>query len=77
MENHKKSPLRVRLRVTAKRRGRELNTCRSTSTRKRRDRDWCNNSVRKLQRREIGGSPKLIRGSSNLPEKFRNIQLQV
>ncbi|CAA6658695.1 unnamed protein product [Spirodela intermedia] len=65
------------MRVTAKKRGRELNTCGGSSSRKRRDRDCCNNSVRKLQRREIGGFPKIIRGtSSNAPEKFRNIQLQ-
>ncbi|XP_078429575.1 uncharacterized protein LOC144701703 isoform X2 [Wolffia australiana] len=77
MENSKKSPLRVRMRVTAKKRGREFSTCGSSSMRKRRDRDCCNNSVRKLQRREIGGLPKIVRGSSsNALEKFRNIQLQ-
>ncbi|RWW35208.1 hypothetical protein BHE74_00059888, partial [Ensete ventricosum] len=76
MENHKKSTLRLRLRVTARKKGRELipGEC---SDRKRRERE-CPNSVRKLQRREIGGFPRLARGTATgAPEKFRNIQLQV
>ncbi|URE07508.1 hypothetical protein MUK42_20616 [Musa troglodytarum] len=75
MENHKKSTLRLRLRVTARKKGRELipGEC---SDRKRRERE-CPNSVRKLQRREIGGFPRLARGTATgAPEKFRNIQLQ-
>ncbi|MQM01801.1 hypothetical protein Taro_034557 [Colocasia esculenta] len=81
MENHpKKSSLRVRVRVTARKRGREFDPCclaSSASDRKRRDREWINNSVRKLQRREIDGFPRVVRGaSSSASEKFRNIQLQ-
>ncbi|THU66294.1 hypothetical protein C4D60_Mb05t12630 [Musa balbisiana] len=75
MENHKKSTLRLRLRVTARKKGRELITG-ECSDRKRRERE-CPNSVRKLQRREIGGFPRLARGTATgAPEKFRNIQLQ-
>ncbi|XP_008784348.2 uncharacterized protein LOC103703310 [Phoenix dactylifera] len=75
MENHKKSLLRVRLRVTARKRGRELSSG-ECSARKLRERD-CVNSVRKLHRREIGGFPRMARGTAtNAPEKFRNIQLQ-
>ncbi|XP_010932376.1 uncharacterized protein [Elaeis guineensis] len=75
MENHKKSLLRVRFRVTARKRGRELNSGEG-SARKLRERD-CVNSVRKLHRREIGGFPRMARGTAtNAPEKFRNIQLQ-
>lgn len=76
MENHKKSLLRLRLRVTAKKRGRDPGSS-GGGARKLRERD-CVNSVRKLQRREIGGLPRMARGAcSNAPEKFRNIQLQV
>ncbi|KAG1358840.1 hypothetical protein COCNU_08G002860 [Cocos nucifera] len=75
MENHKKSLLRVRFRVTARKRGRELNSGEG-SARKLWERD-CVNSVRKLHRREIGGFPRMARGTAtNAPEKFRNIQLQ-
>ncbi|RWW29041.1 hypothetical protein GW17_00006448 [Ensete ventricosum] len=75
MENHKKSPVRVRFRVTAKKRG--CDTSASTAGKRRRHPD-CVNSVRKLQRREIGGFPCMARGvASEATEKFRNIQLQV
>ncbi|RRT64087.1 hypothetical protein B296_00042168 [Ensete ventricosum] len=75
MENHKKSPVRVRFRVTAKKRG--CDTSASTAGKRRRRPD-CVNSVRKLQRREIGGFPCMARGvASEATEKFRNIQLQV
>lgn len=76
MENPRKSALRLRMRVTAKKRGRDPSTSAAGATRKiQRD---CVNSVKKLQRREIGGFPRMARGaSSNAPEKFRNIQLQV
>ncbi|RRT48529.1 hypothetical protein B296_00037017 [Ensete ventricosum] len=65
MENHKKSTLRLRLRVTARKKGRELipGEC---SDRKRRERE-CPNSVRKLQRREIGGVPPVARGPQEAP----------
>ena len=76
MENTKKSLLRLRVRVTAKKRGRDPST--SGGGAARRIQRECVNSVKKLQRREIGGFPRLTRGvSSNAPEKFRNIQLQV
>ncbi|XP_072972404.1 uncharacterized protein [Typha angustifolia] len=76
MENHKRSMLRVRQRVTAKRRGKEKGKSAAADSRKIRERD-CMNSVRKLQRREIGGRPRLARGAaSNSPERFCNIQLQ-
>lgn len=76
MENPKKSALRLRMRVTAKKRGRDVSTSAGAGARKiQRE---CVNSVKKLQRREIGGFPRMARGaSSNAPEKFRNIQLQV
>ena len=75
MENHKKTPVRVRFRVTAKKRG--CDTGASTDGKRRRRLD-CVNSVRKLQRREIGGFPCMARGvASDATEKFRNIQLQV
>lgn len=76
MENPKKSLLRLRLRVTAKKRGRDPSSSGGGTARKvQRE---CVNSVKKLQRREIGGFPRMARGaSSNAPEKFRNIQLQV
>ncbi|XP_064949212.1 uncharacterized protein LOC135598800 isoform X3 [Musa acuminata AAA Group] len=74
MENHKKTPVRVRFRVTAKKRG--CDTGASTDGKRRRRLD-CVNSVRKLQRREIGGFPCMARGvASDATEKFRNIQLQ-
>ncbi|ONK80229.1 uncharacterized protein A4U43_C01F15340 [Asparagus officinalis] len=65
----------LRLRVTAKKRGRDPSRSGGGSARKiQRE---CVNSVKKLQRREIGGFPRMARGaSSNAPEKFRNIQLQ-
>ncbi|WOL19828.1 hypothetical protein Cni_G28630 [Canna indica] len=75
MESPKKSLLRLRLRVTARKRGREFYPCEGAS-RKRRERE-CVNSVKKLQRREIGGFPRMARGTATgAPEKFRNIQLQ-
>lgn len=75
MENHKKSQMRVRLRVTAKKRAKDGAVV-GESLRKLRERGSLN-SVKKLLRREIGGLPRMSRGtSSNAPEKFRNIQLQ-
>ncbi|RRT74861.1 hypothetical protein GW17_00026519 [Ensete ventricosum] len=75
MENHKKTPVRVRFRVTAKKRGCDGGA--SCSGKRGRQRD-CVNSVRKLQRREIGALPRMARGAaSDAAEKFRNIQLQV
>ncbi|KAG1334371.1 hypothetical protein COCNU_03G004900 [Cocos nucifera] len=75
MENHKKSQLRVRLRVTARKRGLESSSGEGSS-RKLRERDYAN-SVRKLHHREIGGFPRNARGTAtNSPEKFRNMQLQ-
>ncbi|KAG0451732.1 hypothetical protein HPP92_026091 [Vanilla planifolia] len=75
MENHKRKFFRLRVRVTAKKRGKELES--SAGPRRRlRERESVN-SVTKLQRREIGGFSRMVRGtSSNAPEKFRNIQLQ-
>lgn len=76
MENHKRNVPRLRVRVTAKKRGKEPESS-AGSSKKPRERE-CVNSVTKLQRREIGGFPRIARGtSSNAPEKFRNIQLQV
>lgn len=76
MENHKINVVRLRVRVTAKSRGKESESS-SGSSNKPRERE-CVNSVTKLQRREIGGLQRIDRGtSSNAPEKFRNIQLQV
>ncbi|KAL0908867.1 hypothetical protein M5K25_023378 [Dendrobium thyrsiflorum] len=75
MENHKRNVPRLRVRVTAKKRGKDQDSC-AGSSKKPRQRE-CVNSVTKLQRREIGGFPRMARGtSSNAPEKFRNIQLQ-
>lgn len=75
MENHKRNVPRLRVRVTAKKRAKELESS-AGSSKKPRVRE-CVNSVTKLQRREIGGFPRIARGSSsNAPEKFRNIQLQ-
>ncbi|KAL5698253.1 hypothetical protein ACHQM5_029317 [Ranunculus cassubicifolius] len=68
----KKSHLRLRVRVTAKKRGVEL----VQRVRKVRDSEIFN-SVKKLQRREIGGLRNICSGaSSNAQEKFRNFQLQ-
>ncbi|XP_020574279.1 uncharacterized protein LOC110020497 [Phalaenopsis equestris] len=75
MENHKRNVPRPRVRVTAKKRGKESES--STGSSKKPRKGECVNSVTKLQRREIGGFPRIARGtSSNAPEKFRNIQLQ-
>ncbi|XP_074568543.1 uncharacterized protein LOC141825065 isoform X2 [Curcuma longa] len=76
MENHlKKSPLRIRLRVTARKKGWKLLPGEGSD--QKRKRQECLNTVKKLQRREIGGFPQLSRGSAAVtPEKFRNIQLQ-
>ncbi|KAJ0983777.1 hypothetical protein J5N97_002133 [Dioscorea zingiberensis] len=74
MENHKKSLIRLRLRVTAKKRGKNGGS--DGEVRKIRD-QGCSNSVTKLLRREIGARPNLARGTAtSAPEKFRNIQLQ-
>ncbi|XP_058079986.1 uncharacterized protein LOC131228162 isoform X2 [Magnolia sinica] len=74
MEN-KKSLLRVRFRVTAKRRGRESKPS-GPAKNLLRDADSYN-SVKKLQRREIGLSRKMSCGRSyNAQEKFRNFHLQ-
>ncbi|XP_077240906.1 uncharacterized protein LOC143881608 [Tasmannia lanceolata] len=73
MEN-KKSLLRLRLRVTARKRGHEIKP--NSSVKKLRESDCCN-SVKKLLNREIGGMRKMGNGSSSIaPEKFRNFQLQ-
>ncbi|KAL5995754.1 hypothetical protein ACLOJK_025823 [Asimina triloba] len=78
MEN-KKSLLRVRVRVTAKKRGRESKPCTASSSSKslfHHTRSF--NSVKKLHRREIGVSRKLPGGRSyNTQEKFRNFLLQL
>ncbi|XP_074557970.1 uncharacterized protein LOC141813869 isoform X2 [Curcuma longa] len=77
MESHlkKSSPLRIRLRVTARKKGWKL--LQGEGSGQKRRRQECINTVRKLQRREIGGTPQLCRGSAAVtPEKFRNIQLQ-
>ncbi|XP_020522504.1 uncharacterized protein LOC18433709 isoform X2 [Amborella trichopoda] len=57
----KKIPARPRLRVTAERQQRPSSFL---------------NSVRKLQRREIGGFRGIRSSASNVQEKFRNFQLQ-
>ncbi|KAM0952480.1 putative transcription factor WD40-like family [Dioscorea sansibarensis] len=73
MENHKKSLLRVRFRVTAKKRGKDGG---AHGEARKRDQE-CSNSVKKLFSREIGARPHLSRGTAtSAPEKFRNIQLQ-
>ncbi|XP_068664273.1 uncharacterized protein [Aristolochia californica] len=73
MEN-KKSLLRLRLRVTARKRSRSLKRC--DSVKMLREKYSCN-SVKKLQQREIGAFRKMGRGAaSNAQEKFRNFQLQ-
>ncbi|KAG6471793.1 hypothetical protein ZIOFF_069239 [Zingiber officinale] len=76
MENHKKTPVRVRFRVRAKKHGFEAGGSGSSDARKRRRQLDCTNSVRKLLCREIGGHPRMARCSSDAAEKFRNIQLQ-
>ncbi|KAF5184481.1 Transducin/WD40 repeat-like superfamily protein [Thalictrum thalictroides] len=71
----KKSHVRLRVRVTASKREREL-IPRTSLLRKFRDSEIFN-SVKKLQRREIGGLRNICSGaSSNAQEKFRNFQLQ-
>lgn len=76
MENCKKSPLRVRSRVKARRRGWESSSGEG-SARKFRGRD-CANSVWELDGREIGGLPRTAGGiPTNAPVKFCNIHLQV
>ncbi|PIA43186.1 hypothetical protein AQUCO_02000549v1 [Aquilegia coerulea] len=71
----KKSHVRLRVRVTASKREREL-IPRTSLLRKFRDSETFN-SVKKLQRREIGGLRNICSGaSSNAQEKFRNFQLQ-
>lgn len=72
----KKAHLRLRVRVTAKKRGGVESIPRS-SIRKLRDSEVLFNSVKKLQMREIGGLRNICSGaSSNAQEKFRNFQLQ-
>ncbi|KAJ3675541.1 hypothetical protein LUZ60_004583 [Juncus effusus] len=75
----KRSLLRQRLRVTARQRGQSGGgKSQADASRKRRDRESLLNSVRKLQRREIGVRMRGARGSSASagPERFRNIRLQ-
>ncbi|KAF6146715.1 hypothetical protein GIB67_009001 [Kingdonia uniflora] len=71
----KKSRHRLRVRVTAKRRGgREFNPF--DSYRKLRNSEICN-TVKKLHWREIGGSRKACRGApAYAREKFRNFRLE-
>nr|CAD1822566.1 unnamed protein product [Ananas comosus var. bracteatus] len=84
MESHKRSLLRSRLRVTARRRGQDVGASGSggvgggaASRRRKRREGGCLNSVRKLFCREIGGRSRVARiAASDAPERFRNIQLQ-
>ncbi|CAM0949838.1 unnamed protein product [Alopecurus aequalis] len=84
MDGTKRSQLRVRLRVTARRRGGDGADRAGTSGgagagRKRRMDAPLVNSAAKLQRREIGGRQLAARGggaAAAVPERFRNMQLQ-
>lgn len=83
MDGPKRSQLRVRLRVTARRRGADgdgAGGAAGPGGRKRRMEAPVRNSVAKLQRREIGGRQLAARGggpAAAVPERFRNMQLQV
>ncbi|VAI28875.1 unnamed protein product [Triticum turgidum subsp. durum] len=84
MDGSKRSQLRVRLRVTARRRGgdgadRAGPGGGTGGERKRRMDAPLINSAAKLQRREIGGRQLAARGggaAAAVPERFRNMQLQ-
>ncbi|XP_048529124.1 uncharacterized protein LOC125508451 isoform X2 [Triticum urartu] len=84
MDGPKRSQLRVRLRVTARRRGgdgadRAGPGGGTGGERKRRMDAPLINSAAKLQRREIGGRQLAARGggaAAAVPERFRNMQLQ-
>ncbi|KAF7057620.1 hypothetical protein CFC21_064843 [Triticum aestivum] len=84
MDGPKRSLLRVRLRVTARRRGgdgadRAGPGGGTGGERKRRMDAPLINSAAKLQRREIGGRQLAARGggaAAAVPERFRNMQLQ-
>ncbi|XP_073356145.1 uncharacterized protein [Aegilops tauschii subsp. strangulata] len=84
MDGPKRSQLRVRLRVTARRRGgdgadRAGPGGGTGGERKRRLDAPLINSAAKLQRREIGGRQLAARGggaAAAVPERFRNMQLQ-
>jgi hypothetical protein len=83
MDGPKRSQLRVRLRVTARRRGADGDGAGGAvgpGGRKRRMEAPVLNSAAKLQRREIGGRQLAARGggpAAAVPERFRNMQLQV
>lgn len=85
MEGPKRSQMRVRLRVTARRRGAGGDGAdgaggSGAGGRKRRLDAPVFNSAAKLLRREIGGPQLAARGggpASAVPERFRNMQLQV
>ncbi|WOK93243.1 hypothetical protein Cni_G01938 [Canna indica] len=61
MENHKKTPVRVRCRVTAKKLGCDTGPSSASAAGKCRKQWDCINSVRKPQRRKIGGLPRMAR----------------
>jgi hypothetical protein len=85
MDGTKRAHLRVRLRVTARRRGADGADRAGSSggtgpDQKRRMDAPLVNSAAKLQRREIGGRQLAARGggaAAAVPERFRNMQLQV
>ncbi|WOK93239.1 hypothetical protein Cni_G01934 [Canna indica] len=66
MENHKKTPVRVRCRVTAKKWGCDTGPSSASAAGKRRKQWDCINSVRKFQRREIGGLPRMARAGASV-----------
>ncbi|WVZ90278.1 hypothetical protein U9M48_036589 [Paspalum notatum var. saurae] len=83
MDGPKRSQLRVRLRVTARRRGGDGadggDGAAGPGVRKRRLEAPVLNSAAKLQRREIGGRQLAARGggpAAAVPERFRNMRLQ-
>jgi hypothetical protein len=82
MDGPKRSQMRVRLRVTARRRGDGVDGAGGSGAggRKRRLDAPVLNSAAKLLRREIGGRQLAAFGggpASAVPERFRNMQLQV
>jgi hypothetical protein len=84
MDGPKRSQMRVRLRVTARRRGDGVDGAGGSGSgaggRKRRLDAPVLNSAAKLLRREIGGRQLAACGggpASAVPERFRNMQLQV
>ncbi|WOK93240.1 hypothetical protein Cni_G01935 [Canna indica] len=69
MKNHKKTPVRVRCRVTAKKWGCGTGPSNPSAAGKCRKQWDCINSVRKFQRREIGGLPRMAcAGASDAAE---------